>query len=231
MSELSVGNIGRAQAGEIRPVAPARPVNPGRTILVRPVGSSKPITPDSAPIRRRQLADTRQAPARGTAHQSNADGDSATFSSKLDQITGDERSELTRLKKRDSEVRTHEQAHLSSAGGLSAGGPNYETKTGPDGERYAVGGSVQIDTSPGATPSETIAKAQRMKQAALAPANPSGQDRAVAAKAMRMESEARRDISKTGKDPSNSSNSNNSTFDAASSQKNQSGISSLDIIA
>jgi SprA family protein len=231
MSELSVGNIGRAQAGEIRPVAPARPVNPGRTILVRPVGSSKPITPDSAPIRRRQLADTRQAPSRGTAHQSNADGDSATFSSKLDQITGDERSQLTRLKKRDSEVRTHEQAHLSSAGGLSAGGPNYETKTGPDGERYAVGGSVQIDTSPGATPSETIAKAQRMKQAALAPANPSGQDRAVAAKAMRMESEARRELSRTGKDPSKSIDSNNSTFDAASSQKNQSGISSLDIIA
>ncbi len=224
MSVLGVGNIGRAQAGELSPVAPARPVNPGRTILVRPVGSPEPIRPDTTPIRRRDFVETREPPARGTAHQSNADGDSATFSSKLGQMTKSERGELTKLKKRDSEVRTHEQAHLSAAGGLAAGGPSYETKTGPDGERYAVGGSVTIDTSPGATPADTIAKARRMKQAALAPANPSGQDRAIAAKAMRMEADARRELAKAGNDHA-------AAAAASGKPKDQPGTSMLDVVA
>lgn len=198
MSIAALGDIGRVESGPIAPVRPARPVGAGRTILVRPVAGTEPV--ENRPIEQRRSTRTggTEGPHRGTAHQSNADGDSATFSSKLNALTGPEHSELTRLKDRDAEVRTHEQAHVAAAGGLAAGGPSYEYKTGPDGEKYAVGGHVSIDTSHGATPQETIAKAQRMKQAALAPANPSGQDRAVAAKAMRMESEARRELARAG---------------------------------
>lgn len=229
MSELGIGNIGRTQPGEIRQVSPTRSVNPGRTLLVRPVGSPEPTNPDITPTRRRGRATDQKTPIRGTAYQTNADGDSATFSSKLDQISEPERNELTRLKKRDAEVRTHEQAHLAAAGGLAAGGPNYDTKTGPDGERYAVGGHVTIDTSPGATPTETIAKAQRMKQAALAPANPSGQDRAVAAKAMRMEAEARQKLAIKDGDEDDQVASTRAT--SSSVAKDKPGNSPLDIVA
>lgn len=71
------------------------------------------------------------------------------------------------------------------------GGPSYTYETGPDNKQYAVGGEVTIDTSPGRTPEETIPKAQHIRETALAPAEPSPQDRSVAAKASSMESEAR----------------------------------------
>ena len=50
---------------------------------------------------------------------------------------------------------------------------------------------VKIDTSSGSTPEDTIRKAQTIRAAALAPAEPSGQDRAVAAQASQMEAQAR----------------------------------------
>jgi hypothetical protein len=106
------------------------------------------------------------------------------------ELTPEEQAVVEELRKRDAEVRAHEMAHVAAAGGL-AGAPTFSYQTGPDGKRYAVGGSVSIDTSGGADPEETIAKAQRIRAAALAPADPSGQDRAVAAKAAQMESSAR----------------------------------------
>jgi hypothetical protein len=55
-----------------------------------------------------------------------------------------------------------------------------------------VGGEVSIDSSPVANdPQATLTKAQQIQAAALAPANPSAQDRAVAASAARMAIEAR----------------------------------------
>lgn len=225
MSVAALGDIGRVESGPIAPVNSVRPVGTGRTILVRPAAGSEPIESRPTEPKRPTRAGTSEGPRRDTAHQSNADGDSATFSSKLNALTEPERAELSRLRDRDSEVRTHEQAHLASAGGLAAGGPSYEYKTGPDGEKYAVGGHVSIDTSPGATPQETIARAQRMKQAALAPANPSGQDRAVAAKAMRMESEARRELAKGGTSVSAAAGG------ASASPNNSSNGGSLDLVA
>lgn len=106
------------------------------------------------------------------------------------QLSDAEKAVVEELRKRDAEVRAHEMAHVAAAGGL-AGAPTFSYQTGPDGKRYAVGGSVTIDTSGGASPEETINKAQRIRSAALAPAEPSGQDRAVAAKATQMEVHAR----------------------------------------
>lgn len=106
------------------------------------------------------------------------------------ELSEDERAVVEKLKARDSAVRAHEMAHVAAAGGL-AGAPSYSYQTGPDGKRYAIGGSVSIDTSAESSPEDTIAKAQRIRSAALAPADPSAQDRAVAARAARMESQAR----------------------------------------
>jgi|GEM_PF-1304825 len=111
------------------------------------------------------------------------------------QMSEEERAVVEKLKSRDSAVRAHEMAHVAAAGGL-AGAPVFSYQTGPDGRRYAIGGSVSIDTSPERSPEDTIAKAQRIRSAALAPADPSAQDRAVASRASRMESQARQALAR-----------------------------------
>lgn len=105
-------------------------------------------------------------------------------------LTEEEQSLVDALSDRDQEVRSHERAHASSGGAL-AGSPSFEFETGPDGQQYAVGGEVQIDTAPIAgDPSATIAKMETIIRAALAPAEPSSQDRSVAAAAAQMKIEA-----------------------------------------
>ncbi len=105
-----------------------------------------------------------------------------------------EQREINQLSARDREVRAHEAAH-AAVGGQYAGAPSYDFERGPDGVNYAVGGEVSIDTGRAATPEETIQKAQTIRRAALAPVDPSPQDRRVAALASRMESQARAEIS------------------------------------
>ena len=97
---------------------------------------------------------------------------------------------IAKLKARDTQVRQHEQAHLAAAGSLAVSGASYVYQRGPDGVSYAVGGEVQIDTSPGRTPEETVARARAIMAAALAPADPSGPDRAVAAHAQQLMQQA-----------------------------------------
>lgn len=105
------------------------------------------------------------------------------------QALAQEQDVISQLAARDREVRTHEQAH-AAVGGQYAGSPTYSFQRGPDGVRYAVGGEVSIDTGKAATPEETIRKAQVVRQAALAPAEPSPQDRRVAAEASQIQAEA-----------------------------------------
>lgn len=103
--------------------------------------------------------------------------------------------QVKELKQRDAEVRQHEQAHLAVAGSYAKGGTKFEYKTGPDGKRYAIGGEVGIDTTTIANdPAATIKKAQTIKKAALAPAEPSDQDYRVAAQAQQMELKARQEL-------------------------------------
>jgi hypothetical protein len=90
----------------------------------------------------------------------------------------------------DREVRNHERAH-AAIGGQYAGAPSYEYERGPDGVNYAVSGEVPISTGEASNPQMTIEKAQIIRRAALAPAEPSAQDRKVAAEAVQMESTAR----------------------------------------
>lgn len=104
-----------------------------------------------------------------------------------------ETKQIQELKSRDTEVRTHEAAHAAT-GGQYAGSPTYSFKRGPDGNNYAVGGEVSIDASAIAgDPAATVTKMQQVRAAALAPAEPSGQDRKVAGEATQQISKARAD--------------------------------------
>jgi hypothetical protein len=111
-----------------------------------------------------------------------------------------EQQEISELTQRDAEVVAHEMAH-SATGGQYSGAPSYSYETGPDGSKYAVSGEVSIDTS--AVPNDpqaTLRKAQQIKAAALAPAEPSSQDRRVAMKADEMAQQARQQILAAGRD-------------------------------
>jgi hypothetical protein len=98
------------------------------------------------------------------------------------------------LSQRDREVQAHENAH-SAVGGQYAGSANYTYQRGPDGVNYAVGGEVPIDVGIiQGNPQATLEKMQLVQRAALAPAEPSSQDRKVAAIAVQQANQARAEI-------------------------------------
>ena len=111
-------------------------------------------------------------------------------SKSIQQLTQEEQAELQQLQQRDREVRSHEAAHKSAAGRFAQGGASFEYQRGPDGQQYAVGGEVSIDTSRPEDPHQALIKAQIIQRAATAPAQPSAQDRAVASEAASMIAEA-----------------------------------------
>ena len=129
---------------------------------------------------------SRQALEKQTAQDNTIPGPAAE-----NDLNEEQKQQVQELKKRDAEVKSHEQAHMASGGGLVQGGASFEYQSGPDGKMYAVGGEVKIDMSPERTPEATIRKIQQVRRAALAPAEPSGTDRAVAAQASQMEARAR----------------------------------------
>jgi len=109
-------------------------------------------------------------------------------------LTEQELKQLTELKARDREVRAHEAAH-QAVGGQYAGAMSFTYQRGPDGAQYAVGGEVSIDISPvQGDPQATIEKMRIVRAAAMAPAEPSGQDRAVAAQAMQIMLQAQSEL-------------------------------------
>ncbi len=130
---------------------------------------------------------------------------------------------LRSLQARDREVRAHEQAHLAVAGRYANSGVNLEYQRGADGQLYAVGGDVKIDISvvPG-DPKATEQKAETIRRAALAPANPSPQDHKIASQAISIANEARAELleqSLAFKKEQQEANSQSSKSD--SSQSNQ----------
>ncbi|WP_457640206.1 putative metalloprotease CJM1_0395 family protein [Persephonella sp.] len=102
---------------------------------------------------------------------------------------------LQQLRMTEQRVKAHEMAHKAAGGDLT-GPVKYKYQKGPDGKLYIVGGEVPIKIKQGKTPEETIQIAQKIKRAALAPANPSPQDRAVAAAASMLEMRARAELAK-----------------------------------
>lgn len=110
------------------------------------------------------------------------------------ELTPDQEQVVAKLKARDAEVRAHEQAHIAAAAGISASAPTYDYQTGPDGKKYAVGGEVTVSFVQGKDPAENIANAEAMEAAALAPAQPSSQDMAVAKSAEKIIAEAKQQL-------------------------------------
>ncbi|MEQ8791076.1 MAG: putative metalloprotease CJM1_0395 family protein [Pirellulaceae bacterium] len=169
--------------------------------LERPIAGARPtqtLVKSAAPC---DCEDTVEISEEGKEASDAASADAAEQSSKTGELTPEEQQQVEELKQRDREVRAHEQAHLSAAGQYASGGPTFTYQQGPDGRRYAIGGEVQIDTSPiEGDPEATIRKAQVIRSAANAPAEPSSQDRNVAAQASQLEAQARAELAQQQRD-------------------------------
>lgn len=146
------------------------------------------------------------APSQANAVQ--GDNSSRFGSSAQPELSEEQQQLVAHLKSEDRRVRAHEQAHVNVGGSLILSGPRYDYETGPDGQRYAVSGDVTIDTSPAQTPLETLDKAHRIKATALAPADPSAQDRQVASMAAQMAIQAQAELSRERTEPASKATSN-----------------------
>lgn len=94
-------------------------------------------------------------------------------------LTPRENAMLRELERIDREVRDHEMAHYFT-GRPYAAFPEYWFVTGPLGRQFAVSGMTRMDTSPiGGDEAATIRKLEHLKRAALAPREPSDEDRRV----------------------------------------------------
>jgi hypothetical protein len=131
-----------------------------------------------------------------TATKADASDNKAPRSSnnRAETLSPDDQHRVEEMKATDRAVRAHEAAHMAVGGNLVTSGASYSYETGPDGQRYAVAGEVGISMSKGRTPEETLVRAGQIRAAALAPSDPSPQDRAVAAAAAQMAAAARVEI-------------------------------------
>lgn len=168
------------------PVAVTAPGKPTTSGAVAPTGNSAP-TPVARPDSAVAVPPPGMVAKLGPEHlehlQKFEERKSETEAKDDTDLSEEEQEQVRNLKSRDREVRQHERAH-AAAGGQHAGSPSYSYETGPDGQRYAVSGEVSIDSSAVAgDPQATIRKMEQVKAAAMAPAEPSGQDKAVAAAA------------------------------------------------
>jgi len=158
---------------------------------------------------RAAVADTEEGKDGEGQKQSAAGGDSVELSPEAQKM-------LDSLKARDREVRAHEAAHVAAGAGVVTGGAQFTQQRGPDGNMYAIGGEVGIDASPIPNdPQGTMAKARQIASAALAPADPSPQDRSVAASARQMEAKAASELANSKADERKSQNSQDTQAAAA----------------
>ena len=178
----------------IPPPAAAKPSNAENKTLGDNEKAKQPSTNDTGTydakgkfadekvIQERQQGDAQQNPEQNEQQQQDAEKE-AKQKEQVAQQEQQDAEQIKQLKARDTAVRIHEQAH-ASVGGQYAGSPSYEYQRGPDGTNYAVGGEVQIDVAEiEGDPQATIEKMQTVRAAALAPAEPSGADRSIAADA------------------------------------------------
>ncbi|MDR2174480.1 MAG: hypothetical protein LBO82_00905 [Synergistaceae bacterium] len=120
---------------------------------------------------------TKEAVSAAEAEQENSEGEA-----------------VRELRQIEREVISHEAAH-QAAGGRFAGAVSYTYTRGPDGHAYITGGEVPIHVPPSSDPEQTMRDMEQVQRAALAPASPSGQDRAVAAQAAAAAAQARQEAS------------------------------------
>lgn len=165
-----------------------RGVDANRTVDSR--AARKPGEDNAVPRTREEGEAGSDAPVELTAREGREDNGSTDDSrgegrerARDLQLSQAEEALLRQLRSADRNVRAHEAAH-AAVGGQYAGAPSFDYRQGPDGQRYAVAGEVPIDIAPvSGDPQATIRKMSQVAQAALAPVDPSAQDRRVAARA------------------------------------------------
>lgn len=165
-------------------------VNSIQTAYVQAGASTSHVYQNQEEIKNPQNAD--QNNDRVSANPSeNTETESGSAYDQSQELSQAELQLVQQLKQTDTKVRQHEMAHIAAGGSLILSGANFTYKKGPDGRNYAVGGEVSIDTStvPG-DPEATIQKMRQVRNAALAPANPSSQDIKVASQATQAVSKA-----------------------------------------
>ena len=182
---------------------PARPVAPS------PVAdeSSADQGPDQLTLSREGLSLSRRSGSEQTSPGASADTTQPAAAASQDgeennqapgnpvnKLSQAEQQMVRQLRQRDQQVKQHELTHLAAAGQYARGGPSYSYQQGPDGRQYAVGGEVGIDIGKENAPEKTIAKMRVVQRAALAPAQPSSTDRAIAAAAASIEQSAQRQL-------------------------------------
>ncbi len=168
----------------------------GNNFAVQPTGYSQ--RQSAAPSASSPNQDVQQDPALKT------DAAKSTDNKKTGNLSESDLKVLSELKQRDSAVRAHEAAHLAAAGSIAMGGASFDYQLGPDGVQYAIGGEVNIDTSPiSGDPAATLRKADTIRRAALAPAQPSGPDMQVAASASALAAQAQIELLQKNQDSQN----------------------------
>lgn len=166
----------------------------------QPVDADAPLPgarPSGPPVSRPPVAE-RALPAR-TAVDSAPTGttghrgpEAPTAARTPDRLSSGDKAALTRLRQRDAQVRQEEQAHAAAAGDL-AGAIEYTYRLGPDGRRYAVGGSVPIrGRFLNGESTDAARLGARLSAAGQAATNPSGADLATAREGYRLSAKGAR---------------------------------------
>jgi hypothetical protein len=124
--------------------------------------------------------------------ESGSSGDEALADARAVKSLGGDEKMLRELQQRDAQVRSHESAHVMAAGG-QASMPTYSYQTGPDGRRYAIGGSVDISMISSGDSEQSARQAQKAYRAAMAAGEPSSADMQAASRAMNRAMEAKQD--------------------------------------
>lgn len=205
-SALSGGNAAvqiLAKEGENAASAVFAPVEEvSLSAAVTDAGMRKPQFSAETYSRPRRNADTNTPVAADEAERTglSAEESQQTRTAEEQVLADAELQQIRELKQRDQEVRAHEQAHASS-GGPYTGSADFTYQQGPDGVRYAVGGEVSVDVSKVANdPAATLTKMEQVQRAALAPAEPSSQDRQVAAQAGQIAAQALSELTQQQRD-------------------------------
>ena len=171
-------------------------------------------------------ADNSSGDKTSNAENNTQNNDKNAGQKNIGELSLEEQRIVSELQAADTNVRAHEAAHMAAGGGLTSPA-SYTYERGPDNKMYAVAGEVGISTSEGNTPQESLNKAQTIRRAALAPADPSPQDLKVAAQAASMEMSARAEILQE-KMAQNSQNTNNSNETSAENSTENSNVNSTE---
>lgn len=96
------------------------------------------------------------------------------------ELTPEELATIQGLQQAEKSVRVHEQAHKAVSVDVTSG-IMYTHTTSPDNERYITGGEVSITAGTSSKEEEILQILENVRDAALAPADPSPQDLRIAA--------------------------------------------------